>query len=573
MVDTNSYNLYKNQNEIAQQLQSFKNVLLKTVGADPEIKLILDEVNPSFREDNATLSERKRQELTELLHGYKEPRMDRHQHDTYLQTHRKWLEELAELKRQEAAILGRPAGKQIKAEDLALYSFSGTAGGRGALAKQGPGAHPLKGLDPQTGEYTIVLEYEGSVRVKQFEEYIRIFSSSKEINLYETIKSFFRVGQNVGMTKLQLARLLIDLLIEHNKRLKEQGGDTTLPSIYMNEVEQDPHRTIAKIIAMVSRSNRQHYLIYKKLEEYTRPAHLPIDNAVNTLLTMTEEYFQHVLPYISEEKKQVKVEERVLAMLPDLVSKQTKEELKKHIKNNNNNGIDNTLEELKTFISKVEGDMRIEGGQRISPRTLSFLVNFNQNPTDRQMRKSRRDSPRTKSAPRSRTRSSSGTSSRSASASSVRSRRNASSASSRSSGPSRSSSVNSNTSISNEKRKIRRNGKDERSRRRTASGGRSDRRSRKDKKTEAMFNDKSKTGAKKKPERPRSESPRPSCNLCYDPSCPGQEMNGCHLRPKLVPNRVKNGPCGICKRGFHVTTMECFDHVAAASQAASSSKN
>ena len=199
-----------------------------------------------------TLSERKREELTDLLMCYLEPLMDRFQCASHLQSHRKYLERLCRYKRQDAIIGGRST-QGINAQDMAKYSFSHM---RDVLEPPvGQGVSATKGMDPDTGNYTNILKYEGTLSVKQFEYYIKRYASSGKVNLYETVKSFFKLGPEIGMTKVDLARLLINLL--KAKEVNKEHKDIMFSNIYLrhleNEVEEKPHKTIMSVIEMITR--------------------------------------------------------------------------------------------------------------------------------------------------------------------------------------------------------------------------------------------------------------------------------------------------------------------------------
>ena len=239
-MDVNSYSLCQRLDQLSLAIRQLKNALYKH--ANPTLRYELDQI----RDDSTTLSEKRRSELTELLVRYIEPIMDHYEHDTHLQSHRKYLERLAKLKRQDAIIRGM-SPKGITAEEMANYSFAHAAAGGGVNYGGGNGLSPNKGLDPETGEYTIILKYEGALDMALFKQYIRRYPSSGKVDLYETIKSFFTAGHELGLVKSQLGELLINLLdTKEVKKSYKMNGD-----IFKSEMTVNPHKTILKIIKMV----------------------------------------------------------------------------------------------------------------------------------------------------------------------------------------------------------------------------------------------------------------------------------------------------------------------------------
>ena len=564
MMDVHAYNLWQRQDQTSVEVRQIKNALLKLENANPTFKYELGQIEAKVRDDSTTLSEKRRAELTELLVSYLEPLMDRHQHDTHLQSHRKYLERLAKYKRQDAIIRGQ-SPKGITAEEMANYSFAHSAGkgvnyGTGGLA-------PNKGMDPETGEYTIILKYEGSLEISLFKRYIRKYPSSGKIDLYSTIKSFFTAGHELGLVKSQLGELLINLL--DTKEVKE-SPDKMTGDIFKEEMTVNPHKTILKIIKMVSRNTGQAFAIREKLSQYKRPEGLPVDTCIGTLETICEEYYRNFYPGASEEKRRQKVESRVIAMLPDIVDRDVRKQLRIHMKENDNNGIDNELDLLRRFLSRIEGDRRHVGGQHLSSQALAYMSYYNKDSkddkksrssrqpgrgrTDRSDNRRRRSfrSPSTES--RAGSRSSTRTSAQTSAATSAASSREASRSSPRrrplssdtSRGSSRASSAHSNTSVP---RTQRRESTDRRSRERNE-----EKRSEKKKKKDSNYND------RKKDRKQRDKSlDNPRCPLCFEEECTNRGKDKCQLRPGLEYSEERLGACGICHRGFHITTRDCLD--------------
>jgi len=242
-MDNNSYGLLEKVDKVSEDIRKLTNALYKLDIANPDFRYELDQIETKARDDSTTLSEKRRAELTELLESYMGPLMDRYQHDTHLQSHKKYLERLAKSKRQDAIIRGM-SPKGINAEDMANYSFTHAAS-KGV--NYGVGLSPNKGMDPDTGEYTIILKYEGLLDMSLFKKYIRRYSSSGKIDLYETIKSFFSAGRELGLIKAQIGQLLINLLdTKEVMEFPDMTGD-----IFKSEMTVDPHKTILRIIKMV----------------------------------------------------------------------------------------------------------------------------------------------------------------------------------------------------------------------------------------------------------------------------------------------------------------------------------
>ena len=487
--------------------------------------------------------------------------MDRHQHDTHLQSHRKYLERLAKYKRQDAIIRGQ-SPKGITAEEMANYSFAHSAG-KGVNYGGSGGLAPNKGMDPETGEYTIILKYEGSLDMVLFKRYIRKYPSSGKIDLYTTIKSFFTAGHELGLVKAQLGELLINML--DTKEVKE-SPDKMTGDIFKEEMTVNPHKTILKIIKMVSRNTGQAFAIREKLGQYKRPEGLPVETCIGTLETICEEYYRNFYPGASEEKRRQKVESRVVAMLPDLVDRDVRKQLRIHMKENDNNGIDNELDLLRRFLSRIEGDRKHVGGQHLSSQALAYMSYYNKDSKeDKKSRSSRQpgkgrtgrsDNRRGRSFRSSSTESRTGSKSpaQTSAASSTASSRETSRSSPRrralssdtSRGSSRASSAHSNVSVPRIRRK---ESTDRRSRERNE-----ERRSEKKKKKDSNYND------KKKERRQRDKSSdNPKCPLCFEEECTNRGKDKCQLRPELEYSEERTGACGVCHRGYHITTRDCLD--------------
>ena len=542
MVDVATYGLWQKADQTSLEVKQLRDALARAGFAnDPTFRYELEQIQPKLREDSTTLSEKKRLELTELLVSYTEPLMDRHEHDTYLQYHRKYLERLANFKRRDAIIKGL-SPKGICAEDMARYSFAHAA--RGLGSSHGVGLSCNKGLDPQTGEYTIILKYEGSLEVKIFKRFIRRYPSSQKIDLYETLKSLFNAGQDYGLSKKQLGEVLINIL---DTREVRESSDTLEANIYKEKLIDDPHDMISSIISMVSRNTQQAYTVKERIAKYRRPPGLPIANCINTLETLCEEFFRHSHPGMTIPARKQKVEQSLVKMLPDIVDSDVARQLKLHKKENNNNGIDNNLDNLRNFLSKIEGDRRHVGGQKVSRDSMSLISFYNdekkKKDRSRVMKKrkqrgrySRESSPESllggkSSHPTSR--SSSATSSRGTSRSPTRSVGT-------STGTSRASSVHSTFS---EPRIVRRRNTESRTKTKDP---------RKKKKEKSNYSNKDKKS------KPRSPSSPKRCPLCYEEDCPNTGTKRCSLRPNLVYNKERNGSCMVCKKGYHFTMEECM---------------
>ena len=559
-MDNTTYSLYEKIDKQARDLAQFKNVLTKLENVNPIFRHELNQIETKPRDDNTTLSEKRRAELTELLVSYLGPLMDRHQHDTHLQTHRKYLERLAKAKRQDAIIRGL-SPKGINAEDMANYSFTHAAN-KGVNFGSGQGLSPNKGLDPETGEYTIVLKYEGLLTISLFKEYIRKYTSSGKIDLYETIKSFFTAGRELGLTKAQVGQLLINLL--DTKEVRE-SPDKLTADIFKSEMSQDPHKTILRIIKMVSRNMTQAYEIKDRLKEYKRPEGMPIEICITTLETICEEYFRLFLPGAPEEKRRRKVDELVIRMLPDLVDTFTRKQLRLHRRENDNNAIENTLDGLRRFLSKMEGDKRINGGQKLTKDSFAYMSYYNADKDgERPGRVSRRDGDRPRRdgdrrtggrrkpirSPSARSQSSGQESGGATRASSTTSSKGSSKSPSRrrafssDTSHSRASSTHSNVSSKRASPGRRtREKKEEKVKKKTSREAQ-----------ESHYNDRS---SRRRDERPED---RPTCPTCFEKECKSTEKDKkCQLRPDLIHNPEKTGPCGICTKGYHITVADCLN--------------
>ena len=552
-MDNTTYSLYEKIDKQARDLAQFKNVLTKLENVNPIFRHELNQIETKPRDDNTTLSEKRRAELTELLVSYLGPLMDRHQHDTHLQTHRKYLERLAKARRQDAIIRGL-SPKGINAEDMANYSFTHAAN-KGVNFGSGQGLSPNKGLDPETGEYTIILKYEGLLTISLFKEYIRKYTSSGKIDLYETIKSFFTAGRELGLTKAQVGQLLINLL--DTKEVRE-SPDKLTADIFKSEMSQDPHKTILRIIKMVSRNMTQAYEIKDRLKEYKRPEGMPIEICITTLETICEEYFRLFLPGAPEDKRRRKVDELVIRMLPDLVDTFTRKQLRLHRRENDNNAIENTLDGLRRFLSKMEGDKRVNGGQKLTKDSFAYMSYYNANKDgERPGRVSRRDGDRRTGGRRKPTRSPSARSQSSGQESGGATRASSTTSSKRSSkSPSRRRDFSSDTSHS------RASSTHSNVSSKRASPGRRTREKKEEKvkkKTsreaqESHYNDRS---SRRRDERPED---RPTCPTCFEKECKSTEKDKkCQLRPDLIHNPEKTGPCGICTKGYHITVPDCLN--------------
>ena len=553
-MDSNSYSLWQRHDQVTLELQKLKNALTKVTSDPRAFQHELEDFDPKVREDSSTLSEKRRAELTELLNGYPEPLMDRHEHETLLQAHRKYLEKLADYKRRDAIIAGL-SPKGISAEQMATYSFAHAA--NKAAIKADKGLAPTRGLDPETGEYTIILKYEGKLDVSIFKEFLCKYPSTNKIDLYETIKSFFAAGEDLGLTKGQLGRLLVNLL--DTKQVRE-SPDALTTNILNNEMRRSPYQTILKIIQLVSRNTQQAYVIMETLKHYKRVEGAPIESTINSLQTICEEYYRHFYPGATEAKRKDKVETRILAMLPDLVDKDVRKQLKKHMKENDTNGVDNDLESMRKFLSKIEGDRRLVGGQSLTPQALAYMSYFNAAPSPR---KSQKGDKRQRRRRQSRTPDSSraGSATSGSGSSSARTTPSSSREPSRSPAPrrrgmisdsSRESSAHSNVSTPKPKRK-------EKKERRKERESRDKKKEKRDKKKkEAHYSDKKERRQKSREGRSQSSERSDKCPLCYEPECKNRGKEECQLRPELIYNPERTGACGVCHRGYHITTEACL---------------
>lgn len=540
MVDVATYGLWQKADQTSLEVKHLRDALSRAQFAqDPVFRYELDQIQPRVREDSTTLSEKRRRELTELLVSYKEPLMDRHEHDSYLQSYRRYLERLASFRKRDAIIKG-DSTKGINAEEMARYSFAHAAK---ALGNHSP-AWVLscnKGLDPQTGKYSMILKYEGSLEQKVFKSYIRRYSSSQKIDLYETLKALFNAGQEHGLTTREV----------------RESSDTLEANIYKQKLVNDAHGTITDIIQMVSRNTQQAKDVRARIAKYKRPEGLPIANCINTLSTLVEEFFRHSHPGMTASARKQKVEQSLVKMLPDIVDRDIASQLRLHKNENNNNGIENSLDNLRNFLSKVEGDRSHLGGQRLSRDGMSMVSFFNTKETkDERSRKPRRETrenrrgrySRRSSTEDSRGSKSVGSTSRSASSSrgpSASSSRGASRSPTRSVGTStatsRASSVHSTYS---EPRIIKKK----------------DPSSRQAKKELLKKKKKEKTHYSNKDRKPsrRSQEAVKKCPICFDEICPNMGNKKCPSRPELVFNPNRTGHCMICKQGYHFTTSECM---------------
>ena len=568
-MDHNSYSLWQKQDQLTHELNQIKNVLYK-VNGDRSFKNELDQIDIKQREDATTLSEKRRAELTELLNGYKEPLMDRAAHEAHVQAHRKYLEKLAKYKRRDAIIAGI-SPKGINAEDMAIYSFAHAAGKaviNGSSNSNG-NITPTLGLDPETGVYSIVLRYEGSLSATTFRTYQCRYASTQKINLYETIKSFFGAGQRFGLAKAQLAELLLNLLETREVR---ESPDAMTHGIFKNDVKRDPRKAILNIINMVSRNNQQTYIIMDSLKNYRRPPGLPIEYCINSLRAICGEYYRHYYPRATDKMREEKTEAKIMAMLLDIVDKDVKRELKKAMRENDNNGVENTVKTMENFLAKAEGDKKVIGGQSITSQALSYMSFYNntgdqegrehkpsrdnRGRDDRRRRRREGRVPRTPSGNRAGSRSSaSGMSASSTPATSRESSRSPSQGRrGMSSGTSRSSSVNSNVSTPRPRRKDK-----------TAerASRKKEKEKEKKKKKEAHYTDRrdqKRTRSSEKKDQRRAKTPenKDRCPICYESQCTNRGVEKCQLRPELLYNKEPTGPCGICRRGFHITTENCL---------------
>lgn len=549
MVDVATYALWQKADQTSLELKQLRDALARAEFANnPTFRYELEQIKPKIREDSTTLSEKRRLELTELLVGYKEPIMDRFQHDTYLQYHRKYLERLASFRRRDAIIQG-VSPKGINAEEMARYSFAHAARG---LGNHAPGTSLAcnKGLDPQTGKYSMILKYEGSLEVRTFKSFIRRYSSSQKIDLYETLKALFNAGQDYGLTKKQLAEVLINILETREVR---ESSDTLEANIYKQKLMEDAHETIADIIQMVSRNTQQAIEVRERIARYRRPKGLPIANCINTLSTLCEEFFRHSHPGMTIFARRQKVEQSIVKMLPDIVDPDIASQLKRHKNENNNNGVENSLDNLRNFLSKVEGDRNHVGGQRLSRDGMSMVSFFNsERKKGERSRPVRKEKRRGRYSRRSSTEDSRGSKPADSISRSTSASRAASASSSRGTSRSPTRTIGTSTETSRassvhstfSEPRIRKKETDSRRKKKDPI--------KKRKKEKAHYS------SKERRPRPRPQDTAKKCPICYEDSCPNIGLKRCPSRPELVYNPRKNGCCMVCKKGYHFTVGECM---------------
>ena len=560
MVDNKTYSLWQTIDKQSEDIVKLRNALLK-VSDNHHVVLELDQIESKPRNDVSNLSDRRREELGEMLIRYTEPLMDKHEHDTHLQSHRKYLERLTRLRKQDMMARGLSA-KGIHAEDMAAYSFN-HASSKGQSFGSGQGLVPSKGMDPETGQYTIILKYEGLLTASTFKKYIRKYTSSGKIDLYETIKSLFIGGKELGLTKAQVGEVLVNIL--DTKEVKE-APDKVTADIFKSEMPINPHKTILRIIKMVSRNVSQAHEIKEKLEKYVRPKDTGIDLCISTVEMLAEEYFRYHLPAATEEHRKIKSEEKVLTMLDGLCSSSTRRELRERRKENDNSGIENNLDNLRKFLSKVEGDKRQSGGQSIDKEALKYMSYYNgeedsQKPPRRTRSRERRRGRSEFRSPSFGSQSSARTSRTASPASTPGTSRGSSAASFRrrtqSSDHSRASSINSN--FSTPSRSPSRNSKERKPRSSKEKEKEKKKRDEKKKREEKKKKESHLNERKERKPRDKSKEKPQLCPLCYEEECANRGKEKCVLRPDLIYDNEKVGACGICKRGYHVTTRECLD--------------
>ena len=96
MVDNKTYSLWQTIDKQSEDIVKLRNALLKANSDNHHVVLELDQIETKARNDVTNLSDTRRKELGEMLIRYTEPLMDKHEHDTHLQSHRKYLERLTQ---------------------------------------------------------------------------------------------------------------------------------------------------------------------------------------------------------------------------------------------------------------------------------------------------------------------------------------------------------------------------------------------------------------------------------------------------------------------------------------------
>ena len=555
-ITAGNYGLYESIDSQAKNIEALVSGLsqLSDYKTNKHFKDLVDSGKPVHRDDALTLSEKKKAALNAAFAAYQEPLMTRWECLELLNKHKRDIQILAKARRIEVRMMGGNASG-ISPADFAPYDYKSVVA---VQAPQTSGAHAIKGLDPWTGKFSYIIQYEGDFHIKQFQDHIKRYASSRFVDLYATLRSFFRMGQELGMTRQQLGKVLINLM--RTKEVRE-ANDPMYTTILSNSLEEDPVDCIYKIIELVSRDNQTRQ-IEDKLRSFKRGANTTIDSCINALETLVREYYQHKKPFLDKDRKDAEVEQKILIMLPDFVSRETAKELQKHKTINNNNGIVNTVEDHRRFLLKVEGDRKQDGGQRMSEKTFHALVNFTRTgipPVD----KSRSPSP-AKTSPSRTTSPTRGSRSRGRSGKKTTPKKKASKSRSPSSGgrsdssrvtSQASSRTSSSHSDSSHYSKASKSSQDE-----------NDSSDRRNKKRRAYYGSEKRSKKGSKPSKASSNTRRPTtpggtrmCPICFEAKCENYGRETCQLRPGLQFNRQSR--CHICRRGYHVPRSECFEWI------------
>ena len=565
-ITAGNYGLYESIDSYQKNLQAIVSSLsqLEDYRTNKHFKDLVDSGKPVTKDDALTLSEKKKQDLNASFAAYQEPLMNRWECMELLDRHKKDLQSQAKARRMELRLMGG-TGAGVSASDFAAYDYKTTA------AVQAPhtnGAHAIKGLDPWTGEYSHVIQYEGECHIKHFQEHIKRYAASRFVDLYATLKSFLKMGQQLGMTRHQLGKVLINLM--KTKEVRE-ANDPMYTTILSNSLDEDPVACIYKIIELVSRDNQTRQ-IEEKLRSFKRGSNTSVDSCINALETLVREYYQHKKPFLDKTRKDAEVEQKILLMLPDFISREAYRELQKHKIINNNNGIVNTVEDHRRFLLKVEGDKKQEGGQHMSDRTFHALINFTKKAPASPGRSRSRSPPETsrpppkpasKTAspspgrrPMGRKSSRAGSSTRSARTRSREASRESSRASSTHSNVSTTSRT-SESSAHSPHREVKKK-RDSQSHFLTTEQGpvRVSRRARDGQKSSRDRRSGRSSGDKRRPTTPGGTR---MCPICYEAKCGNFGREKCELRPGLQFSNASR--CNICRRGYHVPRPECFEWI------------
>ena len=202
-----------------------------------------------------------------------------------------------------------------------------------------------KAYDLNTRDYSIVCIYEKKIVLDNFKDSICYGAASSSINIYRTTINVLKLVETLGLTPLQVAKILLLIL------------DTELPK-YSSVLAEDkqsisPDVVFRDIIKIIT-SNMDIQKIEAALANVKRGTKTSIAVTMTTYEKLFLELLALKMPFTSREELQRKTETRLKHILKQFVEKTTRDEVEALIQKWNETGRSFTSSDLISFVQYCE---------------------------------------------------------------------------------------------------------------------------------------------------------------------------------------------------------------------------